>query len=34
MVDWDSPKWGQSGHNVHHAGNGSWWGEDEERTDS
>ena len=25
-VDWGSPTWGQPGHNVHVAENGSYWG--------
>lgn len=24
MIDWNSPTWGQHGHNVHEATNGSW----------
>ena len=24
MIDWNSPNWGQEGHNVHQAENGSW----------
>ena len=31
MIDWNSPHWGESGHNVHHSANGSWWDESEDR---
>lgn len=24
MIDWDSPTWGQAGHNVHESSDGSW----------
>jgi hypothetical protein len=24
MIDWSSPRWGELGHNVHEASDGSW----------
>jgi hypothetical protein len=31
MIEWGSPSWGEAGQNVHHAANGSWWDDREER---
>jgi hypothetical protein len=24
MIDWDSPRWGQDGHNTHESESGTW----------
>lgn len=34
MIDWNSPEWGEPGTNVHHASNGSWWSEADNRDES